>query len=70
MADGTTVPQGSWACVPQRAILRDPIDYNLPATFNGLRFLDGKAGYDCPKPGPLTDVDEKFPLWGLGKRTW
>ncbi|KAI9879025.1 MAG: hypothetical protein M1830_009824 [Pleopsidium flavum] len=67
-ADGTHVPKGNWACVPQRAIQRDACYYSSPEIFNGFRFAQGKEGIDCPKRGPFTDLDTKYPFWGLGKR--
>lgn len=71
LSDGTLVPTGSWACVPQRAILRAPMYYSDPNVFNGFRFaIEGAAEKHCLKPGPLTDIDATFPLWGLGKRAW
>ncbi|KAK8104722.1 cytochrome P450 [Apiospora kogelbergensis] len=65
LGDGTLIPRGAWACVPQRAIQRDPALYPNPDAFDGHRHL-GSA--ESP-PALLTDPSPKFPLWGLGKRT-
>jgi cytochrome P450 len=61
-SDGTVVPKGSWVCVPQRAIQRDAAYYENPERFDGHRFI--KQG------SALTDLDARFPFWGLGKRAW
>lgn len=60
--DGTVVPKGSWACVPQRAIQGDAAYYDKPAHFDGHRFVKSRNA--------LTDIGPRFPFWGLGKRAW
>lgn len=66
--DGTLIPTGSWACVPQRAIQCDPDYYSEAASFDGFRFATGKEGIDSCSP--FTKTDTAFPFWGLGKRSW
>lgn len=68
LADGTSLPVGSWACVPQRAILRDPDYYNAATTFDGFRFARGNTEIDGGSP--FTTIDTTFPFWGMGKRSW
>ena len=46
-------------------MMTDPENYVAPSTFNGFRFIQGDI--DSQR---LTDVDPKFPLWGLGRRVW
>ena len=66
-SDGTHVPAGNVVCVPLRAILHDSAHYENADDFNGFRFCDKIATESLSK---LTDTEPKFPLWGLGKRSW
>ncbi|CRG87276.1 Ent-kaurene oxidase [Talaromyces islandicus] len=59
-SDGTVVPKGAWVCVPQRAVQRDAAYYENPEQFDGHRFVNQGSA--------LTDLDARFPFWGLGKR--
>lgn len=69
--DGTHVPLGDWACVPQRALLRDSNIYPDATTFNGFRFVNtSKKDAPSVKYRKLTDLDHLFPIWGLGKQAW
>jgi len=61
-SDGTIVPKGSWACVPQKAIQRDSAYYENPSCFDGHRFVHRNSSF--------TDLSPHFPFWGLGKRAW
>ena len=45
--------------------MNDPENYAAPSRFNGFRFIRGDIN-----SRRLTDVDLKFPLWGLGRRVW
>ena len=69
--DGTHVPMGDWACVPQRALMRDPSIYPNASTFEGFRFVkDGAGGQKNMRSRGFTDLDPLFPFWGLGKQAW
>ena len=68
--DGTHIEKGQWACVPQRALMRDPARYPNGDTFIGTRYLSDQAKSSGGEMTRLTDLDHFFPFWGLGKRAW
>lgn len=69
--DGTYVPTGDWACVPQRALMRDLAIYPNATTFDGFRFVDSEQGNAAgQRSRKFTDLDPFYPLWGLGKQAW
>ncbi|KAL9095447.1 MAG: hypothetical protein Q9165_002318 [Trypethelium subeluteriae] len=69
--DGTSVPLGDWACVPQRAIMRDPSIYANADVFDGTRFMKNAARQSKTNgvaQSKFTDTSPFYPLWGLGKQ--
>ncbi|KAI9812933.1 MAG: hypothetical protein M1827_004451 [Pycnora praestabilis] len=78
-SDGLHIPVGNWVCVPQMALMRDPVNYPSPEVFDGSRFVEnngmenekegGGGGGGGPRP-KFTDTGVGFPFWGLGKRAW
>ncbi len=64
---GVHIMKDEVACVPLRAIMRDPTNYPGGETFDGYRFVS-KGG--TKSTSKYTDGDAKFPLWGLGRRAW
>ena len=73
-SDGSQIPVGNWACVPQKAMMRDPQIYVEPDTFNGFRFVstgnDNNEGkFECSSSTSFTKADAEFPFWGLGSHT-
>jgi len=66
-SDGIRILQDEVACVPLRAIMRDPINYPEGEAFDGFRFANKSGTGNTSK---YTDGDAKFPLWGLGRRAW
>lgn len=69
--DGTHVPLGDWACVPQRAIMKDPAIYPLADNFDGARFATNHLLDNQPtKASRFTDLHPFFPFWGLGRHAW
>ncbi|KAL8962324.1 MAG: hypothetical protein Q9193_001245 [Seirophora villosa] len=55
------------ACVPLRAMMRDPQNYAGGAAFDCYRFVEGDGSKSKSK---FVDGDAKFPIWGLGRRIW
>ena len=79
MSDGTKLNVGDWACTPVKAIMHDPEFFPDPLQFHGFRFADPAivaqiAGSDFktpqPKPSKLTDYDNTYHVWGIGRTTW
>ena len=66
-SDGTHFEEGSWACVPQRSLMRDNKVYASADCFQGFRFLSTS---DSGSASKFTDVGPTFPFWGAGKRVW
>lgn len=77
--DGTRLERGDWACVPLRAMLHDNQLYPDPMAFHGFRFAEEEKM--MPEPpfsfsqqpegsSKLTDVSNKWHVWGSGKITW
>ncbi|KAL7955519.1 cytochrome P450 [Trichoderma compactum] len=73
--DGSSLNEGDWACVPQRAMMQDSTRYRDPHTFDGFRFaLDNaqlqqkKQPVNMPdqKESKFTDATLDWPIWGLG----
>lgn len=74
--DGTRLERGDWACIPLRAMLHDSQLYPDPMAFHGFRFAEEEK----PKPfssfsqpegsSKLSDVSNKWHVWGSGKITW
>ncbi|PLB46222.1 cytochrome P450, partial [Aspergillus steynii IBT 23096] len=73
LSDGTKLEVGDWACTPVRSIMLDPTNYPEPSQFSGFRFADPgllHGSYPLqPQPSKLTDVDEKWQMWGTGRMT-
>ncbi|KAL9121315.1 MAG: hypothetical protein Q9187_002126 [Circinaria calcarea] len=69
-SDGTQVSPGSWVCVPQRSIMRDPKNYPSPMIFDGFRFAPEISGKNTHALARFTDTGAVFPIWGAGKRVW
>jgi cytochrome P450 len=66
-SDGTHIAAGDVACVPLRAIMRDPCNFPDSTTFDGFRFVAEDRKSSISK---YTDGDATFLLWGLGRRAW
>ena len=66
-SDGTHFAEGSWACVPQRSLMRDTKNYPSAECFQGFRFVPSSGNQGGSK---FTDTGPKFPIWGAGKRVW
>ncbi|KAM0802496.1 cytochrome P450 [Usnea florida] len=64
-SDGTHFTEGSWACVPQRSLMRDVKNYPSASSFQGFRFMPSSGS---PCGSKFTDTGPKFPFWGAGKR--
>lgn len=64
-SDGVRILRDEVACVPLRAIMRDPANYPGGEAFDGFRFVNKGGTGNISK---YTDGDVKFPLWGLGRR--
>jgi cytochrome P450 len=65
--DGTHVTAGDVVCVPLRAIMCDEKNFPNAMTFDGFRFMTEDGTGVTSK---LTDESARFPLWGLGRRSW
>lgn len=72
-----TIPKGSWACLPLKVMQQDPKVFPNPNVFNGYRFMtqsnaSDRAAGDCDKKKivatKLTDINENFLIWGMGRR--
>lgn len=70
LVDGTYLEVGSWACVPQRSLMRDPGNYQNATSFHGFRFVPSPGTEYVGNASRFTDVASKFPFWGAGKRVW
>lgn len=77
--DGTRLERGDWACIPLRAMLHDSQLYPDPMAFHGFRFAEleekkPKEPFSIsqqPKgSSKLSDVSNKWHVWGSGKITW
>ncbi|KAH6605698.1 cytochrome p450 [Trichoderma cornu-damae] len=73
--DGSSINKGDWACIPQRAMMRDSTRYRDSQTFDGFRFARANAqlrqhkqSADVPdqKESSLTDASPDWPIWGFG----
>jgi cytochrome P450 len=63
-SDGNVhVPAGSTACVSSYDLMHDELTYPNPDEFDGRRFVTTKSSARGTK---LTEVSEKFPIWGYG----
>ncbi|KAL8655965.1 MAG: hypothetical protein Q9210_000562 [Variospora velana] len=62
---GIKVKKDEVACVPLRAIMRDPQNYAGGPAFDGFRFVNSDG---TKKNSRFADGDAKFPMWGLGRR--
>lgn len=74
-SDGTRLETGDWACIPLRAMLHDSQLYPEPMEFHGFRFAEQErpGGFLFSQPegsSKLTDVSNKWHVWGTGKMTW
>ena len=71
---GFHVPAGNWISIPQRAIMRDEANYPNAAEFDAYRFLKLADDLNNEKSqhvaAKYTDVDVKYPFWGIGRRAW
>lgn len=65
--DGSEEKKGEVACVPLRAMMRDPENYHEATTVNGFRFVNSEGTKNTSK---FAEGDRKYPLWGLGRRIW
>ncbi|TGJ78259.1 hypothetical protein E0Z10_g10499 [Xylaria hypoxylon] len=76
LQDGPRIEKGDWVCIPQRAMMQDPLRYSHPTTFDGFRFA--RANVSLQQGSHTTDVPDKagsklteasiyWPIWGLGK---
>lgn len=61
------VPAGSTACVSSYDLMHDELTYPNPDEFDGRRFVTTKSSARGTK---LTEVSEKFPVWGYGSLAW
>ncbi|PHH70877.1 hypothetical protein CDD82_6868 [Ophiocordyceps australis] len=77
--DGTRILAGDIACVPSKPMMNDETNYLESTTFNPWRFIaqdDKMAAKEATykqglrNTGRFTDIDYKYPLWGLGRRVW
>lgn len=69
--DGLNVAKGTWLCVPQREIMRDPAIYPDAQDFKGFRFVeDHEHNPHSTKTAKFADIHTFYPLWGLGKHAW
>lgn len=66
-SDGSEVKKGEVACLPLRAMMRDPENYHEATAFDGFRFVNGDGTKNTSK---FAEGDRKYPLWGLGRRIW
>ncbi|EGD92510.1 hypothetical protein TESG_00083 [Trichophyton tonsurans CBS 112818] len=76
LSDGTRIEVGECFCTPQRAMARDPANFEKPLEFHGFRFVDPRVlagleqpGFNIPdsaKPSQLTDTSNSQ-LWGTGR---
>ncbi|EEQ30552.1 conserved hypothetical protein [Microsporum canis CBS 113480] len=79
LSDGTRIEVGEWFCTPQRAMMRDPANFEKPLEFHGLRFVQPELLADLNgspfgkletnKPTQLTDVAD-WQAWGTGRMAW
>ncbi|KAF7165201.1 hypothetical protein CNMCM5623_009467 [Aspergillus felis] len=60
---GIPVPKGSTACVSSFNLMHDKEVYPNPDEFDGRRFVTTMSSARGTK---LTEVSEKFPIWGYG----
>ncbi|KAI3327515.1 cytochrome P450 [Ustulina deusta] len=76
LQDGSRIGKGDWVCIPQRAMMQDPLRYSSPSTFDGFRFAranvslcQGNRTSDVPDEArsKLTEASIHWPIWGLGK---
>ena len=66
---GPQIEPGTIACVSSFNLMHDEISYPNADHFDGLRFVSPKN--DTSMRGTkLTDVSEKFPVWGYGSLAW
>ncbi|KAF7506029.1 hypothetical protein GJ744_012276 [Endocarpon pusillum] len=76
-SNGTSVNKGEWVCTPAGAVMHSENHYPEPLEFHGFRFADKKfvnhvldRGISQPNgPSKLTDVDETWHVWGIGRIT-
>lgn len=66
-SDGCEVKEGEVACVPLRAMMRDPKNYDEATEFHGYRFVNSDGTKNTAK---FAEGDRKYPLWRLGRRIW
>ena len=77
-SNGTNVNKGEWVCTPAGAIMHSENHYPEPMEFHGFRFAEKKfvnhvldRGVSQPNgPSKLTDVDDTWHVWGIGRITW
>ena len=80
-SDGLQVPAGSWVCLPQKAMMEDDRIYAYPTLFDPTRFLRSQDKHQEEMseavPGAVnaarphfTDVNNKWPVWGLKNAAW
>ncbi|KAI9814562.1 MAG: hypothetical protein M1827_003117 [Pycnora praestabilis] len=65
--DGTHIPTGNWACVPQQALMQDPANYPDSTTFNGFRFVNDK-GVTKGSDSRFSHPSWLFTFWGSVKQ--
>ena len=66
-SDGTYIPAENTVCVPQQAVMLDPLKYKNPNIFDGDRFLEkseAKLTSRFSHPSPV------FPFWETPGRAW
>lgn len=73
-SDGLSIAQGDWVCIPQQAMMHDPLHFRDPLKFDGFRFVQERGGEDIvahsSKASLFTDTSLDWLVWGLGKTVW
>ena len=65
------VKGGDWVCVPQRALMRDPLIYSSAPDFEGFRYSERRdLDSGTIELGKYTDLHPLLLFWGLGKQAW
>lgn len=72
-SDGTKISQGSWACVPAKAMLKDETYFPQADSFEGFRFAprdkvpgNQNAIFQPEGPSRYSDLSENYHSWGIG----
>lgn len=69
-SDGLRIPQGSWVCVPHRAMMRDERYFQQADRFDGRRFLKNFASKEEEEAARLSTRTDSWMVWGAGRITW